>query len=195
MRLVRLTLTRWPSSSAIGRTGRPPNERCHARTWLWISRPGFDQSMARSRRLRSTRPRTRPRSAADRRDRRPRAARGPAGAARSRPRAAWRRCPRCRVVVLDRHRRLGEDRPRVELGIHAVPGHAQLAVALADRPGERDRPAVARQRRRVLVDDAEARHVERLLRDLPRKPQQSTTSGSRRAGAARSHACRGRRAG
>ena len=71
------------------------------------------------------------------------------------------------VVVLDRHRRLREQVARVELGIHPVPRRAPLRVAVAQRPGERDRPAVARQQPRVLVDRAEAGHVERGLRDLP----------------------------
>src|SRR5262245_52572207 len=43
----------------------------------------------------------------------------------------------------------------------------KFVVALAQRPGQRVRPAVARQRRGVLVDDPVPGHVERLLRDLP----------------------------
>ena len=75
-----------------------------------------------------------------------------------------------RPVILDRHGLLSEDRAGVELGVHAVPGHAERAVALAERPGKRNRPAVARQQRRVVVDRPEARHVERLLRQLPAEP-------------------------
>ena len=56
------------------------------------------------------------------------------------------------VVVLDRHRRLREDRAGVQLGVHAVPGDAELAVAVAERPGHGNRPAVTRQLARMVVD-------------------------------------------
>ena len=71
------------------------------------------------------------------------------------------------VVVPDRVAALREDVARVELGVHAVPGEAPLGVAGPQRPGERDRPAMARQQRRMPVDRPEPRDVERALRDLP----------------------------
>jgi hypothetical protein len=74
-----------------------------------------------------------------------------------------------RVPVLDRDGRLGEDRPGVVVGVHAVPGQAEDVIAVTDRPGHRVRAAVARQAARMLVDRAEARYVERLLRQLPRE--------------------------
>jgi hypothetical protein len=73
------------------------------------------------------------------------------------------------VVVLDGHGRLRKDRARVQLGVHAMPGETELAVAVAERPGHRNRPAVARQLARMVVDGAEASHIERFLRKLPGK--------------------------
>ena len=46
---------------------------------------------------------------------------------------------------------------------------ADLLVAFADRPRDRQRAAVPRQQRRVAVEPAEARDGERIRRDLPRE--------------------------
>src|SRR6185312_4988873 len=72
-----------------------------------------------------------------------------------------------RPLVPQRQRALGQDRPGVELGGHPVEGDAYLAVAVPDRPADRDRPAIARQERRVEVDHAEPWNLERLGRQLP----------------------------
>ena len=47
---------------------------------------------------------------------------------------------------------------------------APFGVAIAERPGERDRTAMARQQSAgCMIDRTEARHVESRLRDLPGK--------------------------
>ena len=66
-----------------------------------------------------------------------------------------------RVLVAERDAHLTEDVPRVELRVHVVEGEADLAVAVADRPRERARPAVARQERGMAVHDAVPRNGER----------------------------------
>ena len=71
------------------------------------------------------------------------------------------------VVVLHRHGGLGEDPAGIEIRIHAVPGHAVVGVAIADGPRDRDRSAMARQQRRMLVDRAQPRHLEGGERDPP----------------------------
>ena len=74
-----------------------------------------------------------------------------------------------RVLGTDRNRLLGKDVARVEAGVHVVVGHADLGLAVADRPRPGMRSAPFREQRRMPVHDPESRHVDRLLRDEPRK--------------------------
>ena len=147
-----------PSSSAIGpATLDRWNVSCHARTWSWILRAGCAQSTVAIvlaempgpggflvvlrvagipgretlEHLRQEREQGHGQLRTDLLDR--------------------------AVVVLDRHRRLREDRAGVQLGVHAVPGDAELSVAVAERPGHRNRPAVTRQLAWMLIDSSEAR--------------------------------------
>jgi hypothetical protein len=75
-----------------------------------------------------------------------------------------------RVLVAEEDAHLAEDVAGVELRVHVVEREAELAVSVANRPGHRARPAVAREQRRVPVDDAVPRHRQRVRWDLPRKP-------------------------
>jgi hypothetical protein len=66
-----------------------------------------------------------------------------------------------------RTRPLRQDRPRVEVVVHEVVRHPELAVALANGPRERVRPAVPGQEAEMAVDGAELRDREDLGRQLP----------------------------
>ena len=74
-----------------------------------------------------------------------------------------------RLELPERIPPLGEDRAGVELGVHQVERDPDLLVALADRPRDWQRAAMAREQRRVAVEPAEPRHAERVGRDLPRE--------------------------
>ena len=73
------------------------------------------------------------------------------------------------LELAEREAPLGEDRPGVEFCVHAMERDAHFLVARPDRPGDRERAAVQGQERRVAVEPAEARHCERVGRDLPRE--------------------------
>src|SRR5207237_9544487 len=53
---------------------------------------------------------------------------------------------------------LGENRPGVEAGVHAVERDADLVLALPDRPRDRQGASVPRPKRRVAVEPAGTRH-------------------------------------
>src|SRR3990172_2564261 len=76
-----------------------------------------------------------------------------------------------RVLVPEGERRLGEDRARVQLGIHAVEREADVRLAVAYGPRHRAWPPVARQQRRVSVHHAEPRYREGVGWNLPGKPE------------------------
>jgi hypothetical protein len=73
------------------------------------------------------------------------------------------------MLVSELDRGLGQDRPRVELRIHAVEGEADLGLTVPDRPCHRIRPPVVRKQGRVAVDRAQPRHRESVRWNLPRK--------------------------
>src|SRR5581483_8905223 len=83
-----------------------------------------------------------------------------------------------RLGLAERHAPLREDRSGVELGVHAVERDPDLLVAVANRPGDRDRPAVLRQERGMAVDPAERRDGERVGRDLPREAEADDEVGT-----------------
>ena len=84
-----------------------------------------------------------------------------------------------RLRLPERIRPLGEDRPGVELGVHAMDGDPDLLVSLADRPRDRQRAAMPRQQRGMAVEPAEPGHGERVGRDLPRKAHADDEVGLR----------------
>ena len=119
----------------------------------------------RARRRRGSSPRSRP---ADRRSRRARRARARRAAVSPTAAASFGVSSSHECSSPSGMRDLAEDVPRVELGVHVVEREADLALAVADRPRDRARAAVAREQRRMPVDDA-------VPRELRARPAGSST--------------------
>ena len=77
---------------------------------------------------------------------------------------------------LRRHgtRSLGQDRAGVEVLVHQMHREPEIRIVLPHRPGERKRPSVAREQRRVAVHHTERRNRQDLGREQPRVPGAET---------------------
>jgi hypothetical protein len=144
----------------------PPGEAVahQARTWRWISSAGRDQSISAysgsknpAYVLSSSRCASPRLARLDARDR-----------SREQPHEQTEHPPEelvRPVDVVDPRRPLREQRAGVEVVVHAVDAVGELGLAVSQRPGDRVRPAQARQRPGVRVDRPEPRHGERVRGD------------------------------